>query len=274
MNILSRLETWGQWLTQDPGGFLIYLVYLVATVLLALTIHEFAHGYVAYKCGDPTAKNMGRLTLNPIKHLDPIGTPMLFLFGFGYAKAVPVNPRNFRNYRRDDFLVSIAGIVTNLLACLLCLSLAYFLNRFLWEPEVVAQLGNRYLISTDGIGSWLVYGYGPPSEGLGEYMEYLTGFMKTPWLLYVQRFLLQFAWLNMGLAIFNILPIPPLDGYHLFNDVFFKGRLQLSRNAFQIAMVAVVVLMSTGVLDTALSFLRDHLESGILWLISAIAGGG
>ena len=95
------------YLQQDPWGFLQFMLYRAPAVLLALTLHEFAHGYAALKAGDLTAKRMGRLSLNPLKHLDPIGTVSLFLLGFGWAKPVPVNPNNYRNPRRDDIVVII-----------------------------------------------------------------------------------------------------------------------------------------------------------------------
>ena len=114
MGILNRLQLWWNWLTTDPLGFALYLLYFAVSVLLTLILHEIAHGYVAYRCGDPTAKMLGRLSLDPRKHLDPIGTLCLVFLGFGWAKPVPVNPRNFKgNYRRDDFLVSVAAIYSN-----------------------------------------------------------------------------------------------------------------------------------------------------------------
>ena len=115
MGILNRLQLWWNWLTTDPLGFALYLLYFAVSVLLTLILHEIAHGYVAYRCGDPTAKMLGRLSLDPRRHLDPLGTLCLVFLGFGWAKPVPVNPRNFKgNYRRDDFLVSVAGITVNL----------------------------------------------------------------------------------------------------------------------------------------------------------------
>ena len=97
----------------DPGGTLIYLAFFAVGILFSLIIHECAHGWVALKCGDPTAKWMGRLTLDPRKHLDPIGTICMLFLRIGWAKPVPINPNNFRNYRRDYILVSLAGIITN-----------------------------------------------------------------------------------------------------------------------------------------------------------------
>ncbi|HCX64444.1 MAG TPA: site-2 protease family protein, partial [Eubacteriaceae bacterium] len=85
------------------------IVYILPALLVSVTFHELAHGYVAYKLGDPTAKKMGRLTLNPIKHLDPMGTAMLIFFRFGWAKPVPYNPNYFKNRKQGTFLVAVAG---------------------------------------------------------------------------------------------------------------------------------------------------------------------
>jgi Zn-dependent protease len=90
------------------------LIIMAPPLLLALTLHEYAHGYIAYRLGDPTAKNAGRLTLNPLSHLDPIGTIAFFFIKFGWAKPVPVNPVYFRDPRRDMLWVALAGPVTNL----------------------------------------------------------------------------------------------------------------------------------------------------------------
>ena len=91
------------------------LILTVMAALVALTIHEFAHGYVAYKLGDDTAKSLGRLSLNPVKHLDPLGAMCMVLFHFGWAKPVPVNSRNFKNHKRGIILTSLAGPVSNLI---------------------------------------------------------------------------------------------------------------------------------------------------------------
>ena len=131
-------------LQSDPVGFVLYLFYLLVTVLLSLILHEVAHGYVAYRCGDATAKWMGRLSLDPRKHLDPIGTICMLLFGIGWAKPVPVNPRNFHNYRRDDFLVSIAGIVTNLSLFVLCTALAVGVNAVMFKPEFLQEFKSYF----------------------------------------------------------------------------------------------------------------------------------
>lgn len=263
MGILNRLQSWLNWFTSDPIGFVVYLAYFAASILLTLMLHEIAHGYVAWKCGDPTAKMLGRLSMDPRKHLDPIGTLFLVFFGFGWAKPVPVNPRNFEHYRRDDFLVSIAGITVNLTLFLLSLSLAIGLNGLLWKPEVIDFYGAEALLSSRGIGySVLVSGGGAENADA----------MRYPWLQYIQRFLLMFGSMNLSVGLFNLLPIPPLDGYHLVNDLLLKGRFNLNRSAFQITQVVLIVLCLSGMLSTLLVNAFNAVEQSVLRLLLRIAG--
>ncbi|MEG0741322.1 MAG: site-2 protease family protein [Clostridia bacterium] len=264
MGILNRLQAWGDWLTSDPLGFILYLLYFAASVLLTLMLHEIAHGYVAYRCGDPTAKMMGRLSLDPRKHLDPIGTACLVFLGFGWAKPVPVNPRNFQNYRRDDLLVSLAGITVNLTLFILSLALAVGFNGLLWRPEVIeANGGARAFLSSNGIGySILLSGSGKD----------FTDYMRYPWVQYIQRFLLMFAGMNVSIGIFNLLPIPPLDGFHVLNDIVLKGRFSLNQNMFQITQIILLVLCFSGALTGVLSSIIGFVEDGVLNLLLLIAG--
>ena len=102
-------------LSGDLTSVLIRLLLVIPTILIALTFHEYAHGFVAYKLGDPTAKNLGRLTLNPLKHLDPVGALMMLFVGIGYAKPVPINSRYFKNPKRGMALTALAGPVMNLI---------------------------------------------------------------------------------------------------------------------------------------------------------------
>ena len=111
---------------QSLQALLPFLLSWIVAITIALTVHEFAHAYAADRVGDPTARNAGRVSLNPIAHYDTIGTTMILLFGFGWGKPVPVNPMNFRKPRRDNFIVSAAGIGTNLaLAALLSLPIRF-----------------------------------------------------------------------------------------------------------------------------------------------------
>ncbi|MDB9822509.1 site-2 protease family protein [Deltaproteobacteria bacterium] len=140
----------------------------IAVLLFAVTIHEYAHGKAALSLGDPTAKNAGRLTLNPISHIDPIGAICLFLFNFGWAKPVPVNTRYFQNRRRDTILMAISGPVSNI-------SAAFVTGLFL----------RFYLIQVP------IY----------------------------QTLLIYMLLMNIGLGLFNLLPIPPLDGSHVLENI-------------------------------------------------------
>ena len=253
--MLSNLDTYLEALRTSPLEFLLTLVYAVAVILISLILHECAHGYVAYRCGDPTAKMMGRLSLNPKAHLDLIGTLSMFLIGVGWAKPVPVNPRNFRHGRRDDFFVSIAGIATNLCLCLICMFLSVVVGKIMFGSEMLGEVSSSalpHLFSpfyqfADGRDNVIL------SITNGIFAESVLADFAVPWLRYVERFLLMMAQTNLGLALFNILPIPPLDGYHLVNDLLFKGKLQLKRQAFVIAQIVLILIFMTGALNQFLS---------------------
>ena len=206
--MLSNLDTYLEALRTSPLEFLLTLVYAVAVILISLILHECAHGYVAYRCGDPTAKMMGRLSLNPKAHLDLIGTLSMFLIGVGWAKPVPVNPRNFRHGRRDDFFVSIAGIATNLCLCLICMFLNVIVGKIMFGSEMLGEFSSSalpHLFSpfyqfTDGRDNVIL------SITNGIFAESALADFAVPWLRYVERFLLMMAQTNLGLALFNILP--------------------------------------------------------------------
>ena len=281
VGIINRLQAWGTWLTTDPFGFFLYLLYFAVAVLLTLMLHEVAHGYVAYRCGDPTAKMLGRLTLDPRKHLDPIGTVALVLLGFGWAKPVPINPRNFQGNRvKADFLVSIAGIVTNLTLFIVSLFLATLINPLLWKPAILNVVGGSELfLSQKYIGYYaLVEGpNGSYSQQLvalfGGSVSQITDLMQNPWLMHVQRFLLMFSSMNLMIAVFNLIPIPPLDGFHVFNDLLLKGRLQMTPQFARGAQIVFLLLIFSGVLGTGLLYVTTAIQSGVLNLFLLVLGG-
>jgi Zn-dependent protease len=163
---------------QGLEGFLAFqlneIPFVAITLIIAFTLHEFAHAFVAYKFGDDTAKKQGRLTLNPIQHLDPIGTLLIFIVGFGWARPVPVNRFFFKNPRLAGILVSVAGPLSNLFLVLIAF--------LFW-----------YICIVTGIAEQLP--------------------------LAVIDFLNVFIDLNLVLFIFNLLPLPPLDGYRIIEDL-------------------------------------------------------
>lgn len=123
----------------------LLLLYMLPGILIGLTVHEWAHAYVAYRLGDPTARNLGRMTLNPFAHIDIFGFLCLLLVGFGWAKPVPVNPRNFKNYKRDDILVSLAGIAMNFITAFLAV-LIYVLCLRIW-PQLYDNDAFVYILT-------------------------------------------------------------------------------------------------------------------------------
>jgi len=249
-NLISQLRS-------DPVAALASMLISIPAILIALTLHEIAHGYVAKRCGDPTAEMLGRLSLNPLHHMDQIGTLCMLIFGFGWAKPVPINPRNFKNYRRDDLLVSLAGITVNLLLFFFATLLMTGLNQIIFTEKALQTYGASTFLSMKYSGFWNVY------AGSVDYLVSM-GLVRVPWLLYVQRFLCVFSLLNLGLGIFNLFPIPPLDGYHVVNDILLKGRLQLSQQAFWICQLAVLALCYFGVLSSLMNTIMDFVQNGVV----------
>ncbi len=254
------------YLRQDPAGFLLFMLYRAPAVLLALTFHEVAHGYVALRCGDPTAQMMHRLSLNPIRHMDPVGTVSMFLLGFGWAKPVPVNPRNFRRGSRDDLLVSLAGVTVNFILFLIGTVLTVLVGFSLYVPE----------LAQDGQGLRFMLGFsetGFSAQLFPVYAKELQPLLRLPWLLHVQRFLLHFCMINLGLCLFNLLPLPPLDGFHVFNDLVLKGRADLSGKAFRIAHVALLLLMfSTDIVSRLVGAAVNGVQGFVLGLVLSLLG--
>ena len=179
------------------------LLLTLPAVLWAISFHEFCHGYAAKLVGDPTAERSGRLSLNPLDHFDLVGTLMLLLVGFGWAKPVPINTRYFRHPRRDLVIVSLAGVAGNILTAVVCV---LFL-RFLGEPWY--SLAGRAGITV----------------------------------------LIQMIVINVGLAAFNLIPIPPLDGSRVL-EAFLPFRfLRYYYWLERYGMIILLILLLTGIVD-------------------------
>ena len=191
--------------------FLTEFIILAPPLLFALTVHEFAHGFIAYRLGDPTAIMAGRLTLNPLKHLDPLGTIAFFIFKFGWAKPVPVNPSYFRNPKRDMLWVALAGPITNLVLAVISAILAKAV--------------------------WLVAGLLPYS------------WMLEALLLPFSGMLVASVWINLVLAIFNFLPIPPLDGGRILAGLLPDRMADPYRQIERYGFVIILVLSFSGLLS-------------------------
>lgn len=252
-------------LFSEPLAFFDQAIFRLLAVLIGLCCHEWGHAYVAYRCGDDTAKRMGRMTLNPLAHLDPIGTLLMFFAGFGYAKPVPVNPYNFRGDRRKaDLAVSLAGITVNLILFVLLTYLSALCSAFMWRADVVADVGLSTLVSYRYNAVWSVIG--------GTVMQDFGPIIANGWLAPFVRLFAYAALVNLNLAVFNLIPLPPLDGYHVLNDLVFRGRFHLSQKAFRIGMLVVLILSAQGVLGRIISAVVYPAQGLLLAPIAAIWG--
>lgn len=210
--------------SRAEGTPLLDFLLALPMLLFALVAHEFAHGWVAHSQGDDTAYKLGRLTLNPIPHIDPFLTlilPVLLWVGsngaftFGGAKPVPINPRNFRNYRRGDILTSGAGVVTNALLAVVCTLLFILVG---WLHQLSGGLGTS---TANAAQQMLTYG----------------------------------VMINCVLAVFNLIPIPPLDGSRLFYHLLppALGARYRSLDRFGFAILLVLMLLGKGLITTLLT---------------------
>lgn len=232
-------------LLSDPRSTLMFLLLAMPGRLLAISAHEAAHAWVADRCGDPTARMMGRVTLNPLKHLDPVGILCMLFLGIGWAKPVPVNPRNFKNYRRDDLLVSLAGITMNLILFLLGGILMYVILGIVLASVPMENYGASAAMLRAQI---VRYAYGASDIVITPLCGQIAGYLYT--------MLVYFVLTNITLAVFNLIPVPPLDGYHVLNDTLLRrSRLFATQRAQQIGMAVMLVALWTGVLGEVLNFI-------------------
>jgi Zn-dependent protease len=173
-------------------------------ILIGISIHEYGHALAAVKMGDDTPKVQGRLTLNPLKHLDPFGFMCLLLVGFGWAKPVMINPRNFKNPKRDDIIVSLAGVVMNLITAIFFVSIIKVYTQYFAEFRYTEMGQILYVM-----------------------------------LYYVVR-------INIVLMVFNLIPLPPLDGHHILQDIGGRRVYNFYHQYSQYIRLVLILLLITG----------------------------
>ena len=200
---------------QSIGAWIVDQLLILPGIIIGLTFHEAAHGYVSHWLGDPTPKLQGRLSLNPMSHIDPIGFIALFFCGFGWGQPVEINPAYYKHRRRDEFLVSIAGVVTNL---------------------IIAVLASFAIKGFCSLVDWQLY-------GVNEIIFYILYYIVA---------------INLVLMVFNLIPIPPLDGFGLVTEAFDLRRYDwywtIYNNGPMILMIAIIFDVTDFILTPAVNF--------------------
>lgn len=206
------------------------MLFRLPIIFLAITVHEYAHAYAALKMGDYTAKAAGRLSMNPIKHMDFLGALSMLIFGFGWAKPVPINPYNFRDKKKGTVIVSLAGPIANILMA--------FIGAIIY-------------------GLFIKFNFGLFNDDFAKTFYGLFG---------------QLIILNVSLAIFNFIPIPPLDGSKVFGALlpakYYFKMMQYERYS----LIILLLLLWTGIIQVILNFFVTPIINSIQLVVNLIIG--
>lgn len=217
----------------SPANLLV-LILTIPAVLIAITFHEYAHAYAAYKLGDDTAKMQGRLSLNPLKHMDPIGIFMLLFLGFGWGRPVEIDSRNFKrniSMSKAEAIVAIAGPIANFILAIIFTAIIMAMIKFNWISSLSVRAASTI-------------------------MTILTSIVS----------------INIGLGIFNLIPLPPLDGSKVLNHFLpYKARLWFNNNE-QIFYFIFLIIWITGIAGTIISPAIYSVYYGLMKLFAMIFG--
>lgn len=223
---------------------IVLILFQIVVLILAFTVHECAHAWVAFRLGDPTAMMLGRITLNPIKHIDPLGSIIFPLIGlvyggmlFGWAKPTPVTPRNFKHYKRDDILVSLAGPASNLISATVALIVLLILKHFAAGGPLAIGTAMELVAHVPTVST----------ENL-------------PALFPIALFCYYVILLNLLLFVFNLIPLPPLDGSHILRHFLPYNALQLYDRIPRFGMLIVMILFGSFIFRIFLTPLQNTFD--------------
>lgn len=197
----------------SPKDYFMNMLISLPGIIIGLSFHEFGHAFVSYKLGDPTPELQGRVTVNPMAHIDPFGFLALMFCGFGWGIPVQIDPRYYKHPRRDEFLVSIAGVTMNLIIAIV----------FAFLTKLILKFGS-FAAVTDGT---------------------LVNLLM--------QIVLQVVIINVILLVFNLIPVPPLDGFSILTQIFNLRKKSWYQVVYQNGFLILMVLLITNIIDLILN---------------------